>query len=60
MNAQQWIALADSLRSYALQSGHDVNASNMFVHTLLMRALAAKEAGEEIDVHHEARELLQA
>ncbi len=48
MNAQQLIALADSLRSYALQSGHDVNASNLFVHTMLMRALAAKASGDNL------------
>lgn len=60
MNAEQLIALADSLRAYALQSGHDVNASNLFVHTMLMRALAAEGAGEKIDVHHEARERLKA
>ena len=60
MNAQQLIALADSLRSYAMQSGHDMNASNLFVHTMLMRALAAEGAGEEFDAHHEARQHLKA
>lgn len=56
MNAQQLIALADSLRSHALQSGHDINASHMFVHTMLMRAIAAERSGDSIDVSHDARE----
>jgi hypothetical protein len=58
MNAQQLIALADSLRSYALQSGHDLNDSNLFVHTMLMRAIAAEGASDTIDINREADERL--
>jgi hypothetical protein len=44
MNAQQLISLADTLRSHALQMGHDLNASNLFVHTMLMRTITADAA----------------
>lgn len=56
MNAQQLIALADSLRSHALQSGHDINASNMFVHTMLMRAITAEGSGDIADIGRDAHE----
>lgn len=56
MNAEQLIALADSLRSHALQSGHDLNASNMFVHTMLMRAIAAEGSGDNADIGRAAHE----
>ena len=46
MNAEQIITLADALRSYARQSGRDVNASNLFVHTMLMHALNRRD-GEQ-------------
>ena len=39
MNAEQFLSLADALRSYALQSGRDLNASNMFAHDMLMRVI---------------------
>lgn len=39
MNAEQFLALADTLRTYATHSGHDLNAANLFVHTILMRAI---------------------
>lgn len=39
MNAEQFLSLADSLRSYAQHSGRDLNAANLFVHTVLMRAI---------------------
>jgi hypothetical protein len=58
MNAQQLIALADSLRSFALQSGHDLNASNLFVHTMLMRAIAAERSGDSADASGDAHEWL--
>ena len=58
MNAEQLIALADSLRSHALQSGHDINASNMFVHTMLMRAIAAERSGDDVDIGDDADEWL--
>jgi hypothetical protein len=48
MNAEQFISLADALRSYALQSGRDLNASNLFAHEMLMRVVncEAEGAGE--------------
>lgn len=39
MNAEQIISLADALRSYALQHGRDLNASNLFTHAMLMRVI---------------------
>jgi len=39
MNAEQFLSLADALRSYAQHSGRDLNASNLFVHSVLMRAV---------------------
>ncbi|MEZ5961767.1 MAG: hypothetical protein R3C30_15295 [Hyphomonadaceae bacterium] len=39
MNAEQFISKADSLRSRALNSGVDLNASNYLVHAALLRAL---------------------
>lgn len=39
MNADQFLALADTLRSFAQHSGRDLNASNLFVHDMLMRAI---------------------
>ena len=39
MNADQFLALAEALRSYAQHSGRDLNASNLFVHGMLMRAI---------------------
>ena len=39
MNADQFLALAEALRSYAQHSGRDTNASNLFVHGMPMRAI---------------------
>lgn len=39
MTAEQFLALAETLRSYAQHSGRDLNASNLFVHAMLMRAV---------------------
>jgi len=39
MNAEQFITLADALRASALRQGRDINASNLFVHGVLMHAL---------------------
>lgn len=47
MNAEQFLALADTLRSYAQHSGRDLNATNLFVHTMLMRALREQAAQVE-------------
>lgn len=41
MNAEQFLALADALRSYAQFCGRDLNASNQFVHETLMRVIRA-------------------
>lgn len=46
MNAEQIIHLADALRSYALNSGQDLNASNLFVHTMLVRAINIEGDGD--------------
>ena len=39
MNAEHFITTADTLRSRALHSGVDINASNYLVHAALLRAL---------------------
>jgi len=39
MNADQFLALAETLRSYAQHSGRDTNGANLFVHAMLMRAI---------------------
>jgi len=56
MNADQLISLADVLRSHALQSGADLNASNLFVHRMLMQALHADGANDNIDAELEQYE----
>lgn len=42
MNADQFLTLAEALRSYAQHSGRDLNASNLFVHAMLMRAIQSE------------------
>lgn len=42
MTANALLALADALRRFALDSGRDLNASNLFVHVMLTRAIAAE------------------
>jgi len=39
MNADQFLALAETLRSYAQHSSRDLNEANLFVHEMLMRAV---------------------
>lgn len=39
MTAEQFLSLADALRSYAQHSNRDINATNLFVHSMLMRAI---------------------
>ncbi len=46
MNAEQFISLADTLRSRALGSGVDLNASNYLVHETLIRALRERPMHE--------------
>ncbi|MBX3429414.1 MAG: hypothetical protein KF779_07520 [Hyphomonadaceae bacterium] len=46
MNAEHFITTADSLRSRALHSGVDVNASNFLVHAALLRALRTRPFDE--------------
>ncbi|MGE0596456.1 MAG: hypothetical protein AB7P07_08820 [Hyphomonadaceae bacterium] len=45
MNADQFLALADTLRVYAQHCGRDTNAANLFVHDMLMRALKQDGGG---------------
>jgi hypothetical protein len=42
MDAAEVIALADAMRAFALESGRDLNAANLFTHTMLMRKLTAE------------------
>ena len=49
MNAEKLLTLADTLRSFAQHSGRDLNASNLFVHDMLMRAIEIELCGEEED-----------
>jgi hypothetical protein len=53
MNAEQYLALADTLRSFAQHSGRDLNASNLFVHNVLMRTIEV-ERGETREPQVEA------
>lgn len=47
MNAEQIIAFADSLRQHARASGRDLNAANLFVHTVLARTIKYDDATEQ-------------
>lgn len=49
MNAEQFLSLADTLRTFAQHSGRDLNASNLFVHDMLMRAIEIELRGEDED-----------
>lgn len=44
MNADQLLAYAETLRSYAQHSGHDLNAANLFVHKMLVQAIRGQAA----------------
>jgi hypothetical protein len=44
MKADQILAFADTLRVYARESGRDLNAANLFVHVMLVRALVGEDA----------------
>ncbi|HYD86972.1 MAG TPA: hypothetical protein VEA80_05830 [Vitreimonas sp.] len=55
MNAEQFLSLAETLRSYAQHSGRDLNAANLFVHEMLMRAVRCDPVDEP-----KRREALQA
>lgn len=50
MNAEQFLTLADTLRSFAQHSGRDLNAANLFVHNVLMRTIEVDLRGEEDDL----------
>lgn len=52
MNAEQFLALADTLRSFAQHSGRDLNAANLFVHDMLMRAIQR----EPVELDHDTDE----
>jgi hypothetical protein len=47
MDAADVLSVAAVLRAYALESGRDLNAANLFAHTMLMRALAAQQDERE-------------
>ena len=47
MDAAEIIALADAMRAYALEGGRDLNAANLFAHTMLMRKLTAERNAEQ-------------
>jgi hypothetical protein len=49
MNAEQLLALAEALRAHALQTGADLNASNLFVHRMLVHAVHVEDASDDID-----------
>jgi hypothetical protein len=46
MTADHILTLAASLRTHARASGRDINAANLFVHTVLMRAIKFDGAKE--------------
>jgi hypothetical protein len=46
MKADQILAFADSMRAYARESGRDLNAANLFVHAMLVRALVGEDDRE--------------
>lgn len=45
MTADHIIAFADALRQTARASGRDINAANLFVHTVLVRAIKHEDLG---------------
>lgn len=54
MTSTELLALADDFRWFAVQTGRDLNAANMFVHNMLMRTLlhesaAFREEADELD-----------
>ncbi|MBS0385806.1 MAG: hypothetical protein JSS00_10715 [Proteobacteria bacterium] len=49
MDAAEVIALADAMRAYALENGRDLNAANLFTHTMLMRRLIMEQNDEPFD-----------
>lgn len=55
MTAEQFLALAETLRSYAQHSGRDLNAANLFVHNTLMRALREERTTAQREMKDEAK-----
>ena len=49
MDAAEIIALADAMRAYALEGGRDLNAANLFAHTMGMRMLVAEQNNERFE-----------
>jgi hypothetical protein len=47
MTAEQFLSLAEALRSYAQHYGRDLNAANLFVHEVLMRTIREERAKDE-------------
>lgn len=52
MDAAEVITLANAMRAYALESGRDLNAANMFTHTMLMRKLLADQNDQPFEPDH--------
>lgn len=42
MTAEQVLDFAETLRGFALHSSRDLNAANLYVHNMLMRAVLAE------------------
>jgi hypothetical protein len=57
MTAEQFLSVADALRTYALHSRRDLNAANLFVHSVLMRAI--QDNGELNPAALSPRELIE-
>lgn len=55
MTAEQFLSLADALRTYAQHSGRDLNAANMFVHQTLMRAVREEREATQRETAERAK-----
>lgn len=55
MTAEQFLSLADALRTYAQHSGRDLNAANMFVHQTLMRAIREEREATQRETSDRAK-----
>lgn len=52
MTSQEILALAEDFRWFALQTGRDLNAANLFVHNMLMRTLSQEDRANDDDDDH--------
>lgn len=48
MDTEEILAFADTLRAYALESGDDLNAANLFTHAMLMRKILAERQARDM------------